>query len=117
MSLFRVSSRPSLCQSDHRASSFHSPDTHSHRCVEQVYAARQSRPEGLDQAEASEQLARSGTNRLPPQKGRPLLLRFLDQVLHFVALLLWMGLSTLLVLAADTAHKSWLGSRPLGCAQ
>jgi len=34
-----------------------------------------------------------------------------------LAWLPWMGLSTLLVLAADTAHKSWLGSRPLGCAQ
>lgn len=75
-----------------------------------------------------------------------MLLRFFDQMMHFMGLLseplvagclvlipalaaafghapfptAWlplMGLSTLLVLAADTAHKSWLGSRPAASPQ
>ncbi|MCX5948543.1 MAG: hypothetical protein NTY67_10280 [Cyanobacteria bacterium] len=66
-----------------------------------------------------------------------MLLRFFDQMMHFMALLLWIAgglafwqslktpnrllwlgllseplVAGCLVLAADTAHKSWLGSRP-----
>ena len=59
--------------------------------VQEAWAAVQSSPEGLSQAEASQRLERYGANRLPPQKRRPLLLRLTDQLLHFMALLLWVA--------------------------
>ena len=73
--------------------------------VQQVYAALQSRPEGLTQAEASLRLARYGANRLPPLKRRPLLLRLLDQMVHFMALLLWIAGG--LAFAAGTPELGW----------
>ena len=57
----------------------------------EVLTALQSRPEGLSSAEAAERLQRFGANRLPPLKRRPLLLRFTDQLVHFMALLLWVA--------------------------
>ena len=56
-----------------------------------AYAALQSGPEGLSSAEAAARLERFGANRLPPLKRRPLLLRFTDQLIHFMALLLWVA--------------------------
>ena len=73
--------------------------------VEQVYAALQSDPQGLSQAEAHRRLLRYGANRLPPQKRRPLLLRFLDQMVHFMALLLW--IAGALAFAAGTPQLGW----------
>lgn len=59
--------------------------------MQQAWAALQSHPEGLSQAEAGQRLQRFGANRLPPLKRRPLLLRLTDQLLHFMALLLWVA--------------------------
>ena len=56
-----------------------------------AYTALQSGPEGLSSAEAAARLERYGANRLPPLKRRPLLLRFTDQLIHFMALLLWVA--------------------------
>jgi Ca2+-transporting ATPase len=57
----------------------------------EAYAGLQSQPEGLSSHEAEERLERFGANRLPPLKRRPLLLRFTDQLVHFMALLLWVA--------------------------
>ena len=57
----------------------------------EVYGALQSRPEGLTSEEATGRLERFGANQLPPLKRRPLLLRFTDQLFHFMALLLWVA--------------------------
>ena len=57
----------------------------------EAYAGLQSRPEGLSSHEAEERLERFGANRLPPPKRRSLLLRFTDQLVHFMALLLWVA--------------------------
>ncbi len=73
--------------------------------VPQVYAALQTHPAGLTEAEAHQRLVRYGANRLPPQKRRPLLLRFLDQMLHFMALLLWIAGG--LAFAAGTPQLGW----------
>jgi len=59
--------------------------------VQEAWAALQSGPEGLSQREASARLSRFGANRLPPLKRRPPLLRLSDQLLHFMALLLWVA--------------------------
>jgi Ca2+-transporting ATPase len=44
---------------------------------------------GLGGAEARARLARLGPNELPEPRGRPMALRLLDQLTHFMALLLW----------------------------
>ena len=59
--------------------------------LSEAYASLQSHREGLSQAEAQERIERFGANRLPPLKRRPLLLRFSDQLFHFMALLLWVA--------------------------
>ena len=58
---------------------------------EQVLIALQSTPLGLTQEEAERRLARYGPNQLPQGRRRPLLLRLLDQMGHFMALLLWIA--------------------------
>jgi len=57
----------------------------------QAFAALQSRPQGLSGEEARQRLQRFGPNQLPPLRRRPLLLRFCDQLFHFMALLLWVA--------------------------
>ena len=59
--------------------------------VEAVPAALQSTPQGLSQLEAQRRLERFGANRLPSLRRRPLVLRFIDQLVHFMALLLWVA--------------------------
>ncbi|MEB3165271.1 MAG: cation-transporting P-type ATPase [Cyanobacteriota bacterium] len=73
--------------------------------LDQVVTVLQSRPQGLSQAVALERLARWGANRLPPQRRRPLILRLLDQMVHFMALLLW--IAGALAFAAGTPQLGW----------
>ncbi|KEF41973.1 MAG: HAD family hydrolase [Cyanobium sp. CACIAM 14] len=73
--------------------------------LERVYPALQTSPEGLATEEAQRRLDRYGPNRLPPQKRRPLALRFVDQMVHFMALLLWVAGG--LAFAARTPQLGW----------
>ncbi len=73
--------------------------------LEQVHPALQSTAEGLSQAEADHRLARWGANRLPPPPHRPLALRLVDQMVHFMALLLWVAGG--LAFAAGTPQLGW----------
>ncbi|MFY8149608.1 MAG: cation-translocating P-type ATPase [Prochlorococcaceae cyanobacterium] len=73
--------------------------------LEKVYPALQSTPEGLSQQEAEARLERYGANRLPAVKHRPLALRFLDQMVHFMALLLWIAGG--LAFIAGTPQLGW----------
>ncbi len=73
--------------------------------LEQVYPGLRTTPEGLTQPEAQQRLERYGANRLPPQKRRPLVLRFLDQMVHFMALLLW--IAGVLAFVAGTPQLGW----------
>jgi Ca2+-transporting ATPase len=73
--------------------------------LEKVYPALQSTPEGLSQQEAEKRLERYGANRLPALKRRPLALRFLDQMVHFMALLLW--IAGALAFVAGTPQLGW----------
>ena len=59
--------------------------------VSEVYAALQSRPEGLASAEAAERLQQWGPNAIREIKGTPLYLRLLGNFTHLMALLLWGG--------------------------
>ena len=71
----------------------------------EALAALQSSPEGLSGAEAQRRLERFGPNRLPPPKQRPWLLRCTDQLLHFMALLLWVAGS--LAFIAGAPQLGW----------
>ncbi len=71
----------------------------------QVCAALQTSPDGLSREEAERRLVRYGPNRLPPLKRRPLALRFVDQMVHFMALLLWVAGG--LAFAARTPQLGW----------
>jgi magnesium-transporting ATPase (P-type) len=73
--------------------------------VEAVPAALQSTPQGLSQLEAQRRLERFGANRLPSLRRRPLVLRFIDQLVHFMALLLWVAGG--LAFAAGTPQLGW----------
>jgi Ca2+-transporting ATPase len=73
--------------------------------LEQVYPGLRTTPEGLSQLEAERRLERYGANRLPPLKRRPLVLRFLDQMVHFMALLLW--IAGVLAFVAGTPQLGW----------
>ena len=73
--------------------------------LEQVLPALQTHPDGLSQQEAERRLERWGANRLPPLRRRPLALRLLDQMVHFMALLLWVAGA--LAFAAGTPELGW----------
>ena len=57
--------------------------------IEAALRALESTGLGLTQPIAEQRLDQVGANRLPPARHRPLWLRFIDQLRHFMALLLW----------------------------
>lgn len=61
--------------------------------------------QGLSDSEAQRRLERFEANRLPSQRRRSLLLRFVDQLVHFMALLLWVAGA--LAFAAGTPQLGW----------
>jgi Ca2+-transporting ATPase len=74
-------------------------------CGEALHAALQTTAQGLSSTEARERLARFGANALPPAPRRPLILRLGDQLLHGMALLLWVAGA--LAFAAGTPALGW----------
>ncbi len=73
--------------------------------AEAVYGYLGSAPQGLDEAEAQQRLARFGSNELPAPAHRPLWLRFTDQLTHFMAILLWVAGT--LAFISHTAALGW----------
>jgi magnesium-transporting ATPase (P-type) len=59
--------------------------------LSQVYEQLSSRAKGLTQPEAAERLRSVGPNTIHRIKGKPLLLRFIADFTHLMALLLWVG--------------------------
>ena len=57
----------------------------------EVYGALGTRPAGLTAAEAQDCLARYGRNVLREIRGKPLVLKFLANFTHVMAILLWVG--------------------------
>ena len=72
---------------------------------DEVYAALQTSPTGLSHTEARQRLARDGPNELPEPPSRPLVLRLVDQLTHFMALLLWVA--GILAFISHTAALGW----------
>ncbi|MEA4889760.1 MAG: cation-transporting P-type ATPase [Clostridiaceae bacterium] len=59
--------------------------------ITEAYAALGTRPEGLTQEEAAERLQQYGKNTIQEIKGKPLILKFLSNFTHLMAILLWVG--------------------------
>ena len=72
---------------------------------EEVYESLNTHANGLSQDEARERLEKFGANELPEPVQRPLWLRFLDQLTHFMALLLWVA--GVLAFISRTPELGW----------
>ncbi|WP_024546327.1 cation-transporting P-type ATPase [Picosynechococcus sp. NKBG15041c] len=72
---------------------------------EAVYDIFESSPQGLSTATAQQRLKKFGPNALPEPPQRPLWLRFLDQITHFMALLLWVA--GILAFVSGTPALGW----------
>lgn len=58
---------------------------------EELYAGLHSRPDGLTQEEAQQRLAVFGPNLLKEAKGTPLIVKFLANFTHLMAIMLWVA--------------------------
>lgn len=70
-----------------------------------VYSSLTTTSQGLSDTEASLRIKQYGYNELPPSQTRPLLLRFIDQLTHFMALLLWVAGT--LAFISQTPELGW----------
>ncbi|HJX36984.1 MAG TPA: cation-transporting P-type ATPase [Anaerolineae bacterium] len=59
--------------------------------VSEVYGALAAQPQGLTQAQVEDRLRRFGLNIIRKEKGTPLILKFLANFTHLMAILLWVG--------------------------
>jgi Ca2+-transporting ATPase len=73
--------------------------------AEEVYQTLATTADGLADREAEVRLQQYGANELPEPPRRSLLLRFLDQLTHFMALLLWVA--GILAFISDTPELGW----------
>ncbi|MBE9236884.1 cation-transporting P-type ATPase [Anabaena aphanizomenioides LEGE 00250] len=70
-----------------------------------VYKTLTTTPQGISEAEANLRLKQFGYNELPEPQTRPLILRFTDQLTHFMALLLWVA--GILAFISQTPELGW----------
>ncbi|BAZ79268.1 cation-transporting P-type ATPase [Sphaerospermopsis kisseleviana CS-549] len=70
-----------------------------------VYKTLITTPQGISEAEANLRLKQFGYNELPEPQTRPLILRFTDQLTHFMALLLWVA--GILAFISQTPELGW----------
>ena len=73
--------------------------------AEKVYINLATSAQGLADGEAAVRLKQHGVNELPEPPRRSLILRFLDQLTHFMALLLWVA--GILAFISDTPELGW----------
>jgi magnesium-transporting ATPase (P-type) len=73
--------------------------------TEDVYQTLNTAAQGLAEDEAAFRLKQYGYNELPEPTRRSLLLRFLDQLTHFMALLLWVA--GILAFISNTPELGW----------
>jgi Ca2+-transporting ATPase len=73
--------------------------------IEAVYESLTTSETGLSDLEASQRLAKFGLNELPTPAHRALWLRFVDQLTHFMALLLWVA--GILAFVSRTPALGW----------
>jgi potassium/sodium efflux P-type ATPase len=74
----------------------------------EVYTALHTRPQGLTPKEAAERLSRYGPNTIREVKGKSLLLKFLANFVHLMAILLWIaGIVALIAQMPQLAFSIW----------
>lgn len=73
--------------------------------TEDVYQTLSTSAQGLSEDEAAFRLKQYGYNELPEPTRRSLLLRFIDQLTHFMALLLWVA--GILAFISNTPELGW----------
>ncbi len=73
--------------------------------IENVYQTLGSSAQGLAEIEAASRLKQYGYNEMPEAARRSLLLRFTDQLTHFMALLLWVA--GILAFISGTPELGW----------
>lgn len=73
--------------------------------TEEVYQTLNTSAQGLAEDEAAFRLKQYGYNELPEPTRRSLLLRFIDQLTHFMALLLWVA--GILAFISNTPELGW----------
>lgn len=59
--------------------------------LDEVYEALNTSSQGLNQAEVEMRLHKYGTNTIKEVKGKPLIIKFLANFTHLMAILLWVG--------------------------
>ena len=59
--------------------------------TEEVFRSLVTTKQGLSQQEAQQRLSEFGPNRIEEVRGKPLILRFIAQFTHFLAVLLWVA--------------------------
>ncbi|MEA4812505.1 MAG: cation-transporting P-type ATPase [Anaerolineaceae bacterium] len=76
--------------------------------AKRLYEALGSRPDGLTTAEAEARLATFGPNKIREIKGRPLLLKFVDNFTHMMAIMLWIaGIGAIVAKMPELAIAVW----------
>jgi Ca2+-transporting ATPase len=70
-----------------------------------VYQNLRTTDQGISEIEANLRLTESGYNELPEPERIPLILRFTDQLTHFMALLLWVA--GILAFVSQTPELGW----------
>lgn len=73
--------------------------------TEQLYERLSTSAQGLSEAETALRIKHYGFNELPEPARRSLLLRFIDQLTHFMALLLWVAGT--LAFVSGTPELGW----------
>lgn len=75
---------------------------------DQLFLSLGSRPEGLTSEEAQWRLQSFGPNKLREVKGKPLILRFLSNFTHLMAIMLWIaGIGALIAKMPELAIAVW----------
>lgn len=73
--------------------------------IEEIYEELGTDPKGLSEEEAKRRLERFGPNLLKEVKGKPLFLRFAENLYNLFAVLLWIG--GILAFIADMPELGW----------
>lgn len=73
--------------------------------IDEIYKELETTPSGLSEDEAKRRLERYGRNVLRELKGKPLILRFMENLYNLLAILLWVGGA--LAFVADMPAFGW----------
>ncbi len=84
--------------------------------LEEVYATLKSTSRGLDSEAVAQRKTAFGLNAIKETKGQPLILKFLSNFVHLMALLLWAaGIIALVAKMPQLAIACWMVNLINGC--